>query len=285
MIKVSYLVSYDYAMLHTSVKQLYDNVEKIVIAIDKNRKTWGGNSFDIPQSFFDEVKQFDLKNKIEFYFDNFYLPELTPMENETRERNMVLAKLGRGWKIQLDVDEYIYDFKSVAKYLKKYWYLTLFPKFTPVCITGKLVTLFKKTNTGFLFIDNNEHFPFITNQGFNTYLRNNLRIKNHYSNISVIHQSWAREENDIIMKVKNWGHRDDFDTIDYINFWKKLDESNFNNIFNFHPLVPKVWQKLEFIEAKTINEFIDKYSSLNKQKLIPILIKSQMKALTNKFFK
>ena len=74
----------------------------------------------MPQSFFDEIKSFDSKNKIEFYFDNFYISELLPIECETRERNMLLKKMGKGWLIQLDVDEYVYDFSKVAKYLKKY---------------------------------------------------------------------------------------------------------------------------------------------------------------------
>lgn len=90
MIKVSYLVSYDYYMFLTSVSQLYDYVDQIVVSIDKDRKTWSGNNFEIPNSFFDEVKKFDKNNKIDFYFDTFYLPHLTPMENETRQRNLVL---------------------------------------------------------------------------------------------------------------------------------------------------------------------------------------------------
>jgi hypothetical protein len=51
MIKVSYLVSYDYFMLLTSIRQLYEYVDKIVVAIDIDRKTWSGNTFEIPESF------------------------------------------------------------------------------------------------------------------------------------------------------------------------------------------------------------------------------------------
>ena len=79
MIKVSYLVSYDYYMLLTSVKQLYDYVDKILIAIDSERKTWSGNTFEIPNSFFEEVEAFDKNSKIQFYFDKFYIQGLSPM--------------------------------------------------------------------------------------------------------------------------------------------------------------------------------------------------------------
>ena len=50
MIKVSYLVSYDYYMLLTSIKQLYQHVDKIIIAVDKDFKTWSGNTFEISDS-------------------------------------------------------------------------------------------------------------------------------------------------------------------------------------------------------------------------------------------
>ncbi len=71
MIKVSYLVSYDYYMLLTSIKQLYEHVDEIVISVDKDFKTWSGNSFEIPDSFFEEVRAYDSRNIIEFYFDQF----------------------------------------------------------------------------------------------------------------------------------------------------------------------------------------------------------------------
>jgi len=285
MIKVGYLVSYDYNMLLTSIKQLYNYVDGIFIAIDKDRKTWSGNDFELPQSFFDEIKSFDLKNKIKFYFDSFYVPELTPMECETRERNMLLMKMGKGWLIQLDVDEYIYDFEKVAKYLNKYWYLTLFPKFTPIVFRGKLLTLYRQLPDGYLYIENNENFSFITNQSNYTYTRNNKKVRNHYSNINVIHQSWARTEDEIQMKIKNWGHRDDFDTQQYFEFWRNLSSANYMNYKNVHPIVPEVWNELHFLKSASIDEFIVKYASNNFQELIDINTGKMVKALFNKIIK
>ncbi|MDP2088628.1 MAG: hypothetical protein Q8J84_04435 [Flavobacteriaceae bacterium] len=285
MIKVGYLVSYDYSMFLTSVKQLYNYVNKIFVAIDKERKTWSGNKFEIPASFFDEVKQYDIKNKIEFYFDTFYVSDLSPIECETRERNLLLNKMGRGWKIQLDVDEYIYDFKKVAKYLKKYWYLTLFPKLTPIVFRGKLVTLYRQLPEGYLYIENNERFSFITNQSNYTFTRNNNKVRNHYSNINVIHQSWARTEEEIKMKIDNWGHRDDFDTQSYFEFWKNLNIINYKNYKDIHPISPKAWNKLNFISSDSVEDFILKYSQNNKQTLTPIKLKTMLKALINKIVK
>lgn len=285
MIKVSYLVSYDYSMLLTSIRQLYNYVDKIVVAIDVDRKTWSGNTFEIPESFFVEIRKFDVSNKIDFYFDEFYLPELTAMENESRERNMALSKLGRGWKIQLDVDEYIYDFKTVAKYLKKYWFLLLFPKWTPICLNGKLVTLFRQLPEGYLYIDNNEQFPFITNQNNNTHTRRNNHVRNFQTQINVIHQSWARSENEIEIKIKNWGHRHDFDTMKYFDFWKSLNFSNYHTHKNIHPLSPEVWNELRYLECDTVDEFIARFSGKKRQLLSPLPLKKIFKTAIKKVLK
>jgi hypothetical protein len=282
MVKVGYLVSYDYDMLLTSIRPLYDYVDKIIIAIDQDKKTWSGNYFEIPQSFFDEIKNFDSKNIIEFYFDSFFVPELSPIECETRERNMLLKKMGKGWLIQLDVDEYIYDFKKIAKYLKKYWYLTLFPKLTPLSFSGKWLTLYRQLPDGYLYIENNERFSFITNQPYYTYTRNNNKVRNHYSNINVIHQSWARTDEEIQMKIKNWGHRDDFNTQKYFEFWKNLSSSNYLNYKNIHPIKPNVWNELHFLPSKSIDEFIFIYETINSQELFNISISEMVKALFNK---
>lgn len=281
-IKLGYLASYDYLMFFTSVKQVYNHVNKIYVAIDKERKTWSGNIFEIPDSFFNEVKQFDTQNKIEFYFDNFYVAGLSPIECDTRERNMLLEKMGKGWLMQLDVDEYIYDFKTISKYLKKYWYMTLFPKLTPIVFCGKLVTLYRQLPGGYLYIENNERFSFITNQSNYTYIRNNDKVKNHYSNINVIHQSWARTENEIQTKIKNWGHRDDFDTQKYFEFWRNLSSTNYMNYKNIHPISPEIWNELKFLPSNSIDEFIEKYSTNNMQFVIPISEKKIFKSLIKK---
>lgn len=284
-INVSYLVSYDYEYLFTSLNYIYDFVDQIVISIDKTRKTWGGNDFSIENSFFDKIGKLDKKNIIEIYEDDFYIEKLSPMECETRQRNLTLNKLNKGWKIQLDVDEYIYDFKELKKFLNKYWYLTLFPNITPIGFIGSLVTLFKINNEEFYYIDNGESFPFITNQDFNTKARNNSKIFNYILGVNVIHQSWARKEEEIYTKIKNWGHRDDFDTMKYFNYWKNLNSTNFLEYRDFHPLGPKVWNKLYLMKANNIDDFIKEFSMLKSQNLIKFDLINYLKSILYKKIK
>lgn len=283
-INVGYLVSYDYHYLLTSVKLIYDYVEKIHVAIDKDRLTWSGNTFEIPESFFEDVKAFDTKGKIEFYFDSFYVKELGPLQCETRERNMLMKKMGKGWHMQLDVDEYIYDFPVLIRFLKKHWFLNIFPKLTPVQFRGTMVTLYRELPDGYLYIENKERFTFITNASHYTLTRHTEPMKSHFMNMICIHQSWARPESEIMTKIMNWGHRDDFDTIKYYNFWKNLDSSNYRDFKNIHPTRPDVWNELKYIKAKSIDDFIASYSMQNKQKLIPIAPSYMFKTAFKKLF-
>ena len=285
-IKVGYIVSYDYEYLLTSIKSIYNYVDKIVLAIDINRQTWSGNKFEIPESFFYSIKAYDKNNRIEFYFEDFYVPNLTPMECETRERNLLLKRLGKsGWKIQLDVDEYIYDFKSVQCFLNRNWFFNVFPKLTPMQFRGKLVTLYKEIQDGFLYIDNEERFTFITNCMQNSTARITYGVSSHYTNINVIHQSWARKEEEIQTKIKNWGHRDDFDTSKYYDFWDSLSSANYKEYLNIHPMNPKLWNKLYFLESNNIDDFIYQYSELNKHRIIHIDFVFLLKKIKAKIFK
>lgn len=263
-IKVGYLLSYDYHMFLTSVNQLYEHVDKIVVGIDEDYLTWSGNSFTVPQSFFDEVEKFDKRNIIEFYFDKFYIPSLSPMECESRERNMVLQKLGKGWKIQLDVDEYVVDIPNIIEYLSRYNFLNFFPKLTPVSFRAKMITLIKKNEDGFFYVKDNHLLPLITNQNRNTFTRRNEHSFNSYAGFRVIHQSWARSETEIEQKIGNWGHINDFDTVQYFEFWKGINENNYREIRDFHPLNKKEWECLHFTSAKNIDDFINKFSSQNE---------------------
>jgi hypothetical protein len=282
MIKVGYLLSYDYDLIFTSINQIYEEADKIFIAIDVNRRTWSGNDYKLPSSFFENIELLDYKNKIQIYEDNFYISELTPIECETRERNLLLKKMGRGWLIQLDVDEYVYDFKTLTNYLNKYWYLTLFPKYTPVVFKGKLITLFKQTEEGFIYIDNDEKFPFITNLNKYEFTRYITKVRNHFVNVNVVHQSWARTDDEIQTKIKNWGHRDDFNTQHYFEFWKNISSSTYMNYNNIHPISPEVWNKLHFLPSKSIEEFINKYSIRNEQILINLSKMKMFKSMVKK---
>lgn len=278
-INIAYLVSYDYSYIFTSLKTVYDHADQIVLSIDKERKTWSGNSFEIPDRFFEDIKRMDSRSIIEIYEDHFHVEGLPTIDCDTRQRNMTLKKLNSGWKIQLDVDEYAYDFEALKNYLKSYNFLTLFPGLTPIAIRGTWLTLYKIDGNHYFFIDNEEVFPFISNQEHCVQVRMNNLIPNFYCKYKVIHQSWARKPEEIKLKFQNWGHKDDFDTQKYFNLWDNLSTNNYKDYHNFHPIYPELWQKLEHIEASDIDEFIRKYTESHPQKIEYFKVKDYFKLL------
>ena len=98
-----FLLTYDYLKLKIAIPLVYEYADRIFIAQDENFTTWNGNKFQVEDDFFLWLKQIDTKNKIELYKDNFYIPELTAIQNDTRERHMLSMKMGIGnWLIQID---------------------------------------------------------------------------------------------------------------------------------------------------------------------------------------
>lgn len=278
MIKIGFLISYDYEMLFPALNLVYKEADKIFVSIDKERKTWSGNPFEIPDSFFENLKKLDIQNKIVLHEDLFFIPELELPERQTRQRILLHKKMGKGWKVFLDVDEYVYDFKKTANFLRKNQWIGYLPHIFPIMLRGRLITLYKKNDQGFFFIDNGERFSFITNQYNFLYKRNNKRIKNHYTNIVAIHQSWARQEHEVWTKLENWCHKYDFNTKKYFDFWQNIDEANYMNFENIHPINPIIWKKLEFLPTKTIEDFIEHYERAHPQIIRPLTYKIIIKS-------
>lgn len=254
-IKVGFLVSYDYKYLENSLLRVYPYADYIAIAVDKERKTWNGETFDIPISFFEWIKEIDTKNKIHIYEDIFSVSELTPMECETRERNMLAQFMGSGgWHVQVDSDEYFFDFGGFCNYLRS---LDINRK---VNIFGRWITIFKQNGNDFFLVKTNETFPVATNTPQYIYARMTDKNNNLYTDYQVLHQSWARDDDEILQKLRNWGHKNDFDIESYYNFWKNIDKCTYRYARSFHPLDPWLWPSLEYFEATNINELITKVS-------------------------
>lgn len=253
-IKAGILISYDYPLLVYSLPCIYSYVDEIYLAIDKKRKTWKGYPFYFPNTFVEWIQAIDKMKKIHFYEDSFYIPSLPPMTLETRTRNMLAKQMGyNGWHVQIDADEYFCDFKHFAYTLK-----SLDIK-EPVSIYAQWITLIKQDETGYFYIKKQEKFPVATNMPYYLYARiPALERKDLILNDRVIHQSWARSEEEIKQKIRNWGHCNDFDSNTFLSQWESINLSNYQKIRNFHPLTPPSWPKLNHIKARNVFELIKK---------------------------
>jgi hypothetical protein len=246
MIKVGYLISYDYEFVKTSLPRVYDSVAEIYFAVDKDRKTWSGQDFEIKEPFWDWVREFDTLNKITIYEDSFYVPGLSPMECDTRERNLLSKRMGEAdWYVQIDSDEYFLDFKAFAERLLN------FNPADPTSVYCHVATLFKKVESGYFLIrDSIETLSFATNNPVYDLARNNESGNKHVVwDDLVLHQSWAREPEEIRLKLSNWSHKNDFNTKSFYKLWDAIDEHNYYGVSNFHPLYPPTWPGLIFFSG------------------------------------
>jgi hypothetical protein len=256
-IKVGFLVSYDYQYLENSLPLVYEHADIIVLAIDKNRRTWNGEIFEIKDEFFEWLKTIDSKKKIKIYEDDFYIPSLTTIENDTRERNMLARFMGEGgWHIQIDSDEYFIDFAGFVNFLKRKSRYLANPSKNPVDICAFLVVLYKKTERGFLYVQNiSELCVLATNFPQYTAARYSSNCRK-FSSFTLLHQTWARSEREMVQKFNNWGHNKDFDTNQIYRSWESVNESNYKSFKNLHPISGPDWKSLGFIEGSSINEII-----------------------------
>ncbi|RNA63646.1 hypothetical protein D1631_17860 [Chryseobacterium nematophagum] len=287
-IKTGYLLSYDYKFIFNSLKQTYDSTDEIFICYDKDGKTWAGNDFEIPETIFSDIRKLDHQKKITFYADTFYIPGKSTMDLETRQRNMLAEKMGKGgWHIQIDSDEYPINFKKLEVFLRKQKYLLKNTKKTPVNFFVNFVTLFKQTEDGFFVISPYTESCFlITNVPHYSHARyphNSYSLKLDFNNI---HQSWAREGHEILQKINNWGHNNDFDTSEFYKTWESLSSENYTQFKDFHPIYPKDWKELQFIPAKNIEEFIINFEKNYPQQdiQIPLPFKKRLKLYLKSLF-
>lgn len=258
-VKVGFLISYDWILLKNALPLVYQAADVIYLAIDKKRITWSGNPFEIDEADFQNfINQIDTDKKIQIYEDDFYVSSLSPMQCEVRERNLLAKAMGEGgWHIQLDVDEYFIGFDRFVEYLQQ-----LSWKQKAVNINVAWINLFKKTKRGYLVIVNNELdlIQVASNKPYYEYGRKNGYF-NHLAPFYMLHDTWSRSEEEVWQKISNWGHKTDFDTSKYFDFWKNIDESNYTQIHNFHPLQPEKWNKLVFFEGKNIQELIQNFQN------------------------
>ncbi|PIQ22096.1 MAG: hypothetical protein COW65_05215 [Cytophagales bacterium CG18_big_fil_WC_8_21_14_2_50_42_9] len=268
MIKVGYCVAYDWRMLQNSIPPVYNQADIICLSIDRNRQSWTGESFSWDEDAFQMlISELDPLKKIKIYEDAFYNPDLLPMQNEVNQRNKIAAFMGEGgWHIQLDTDEYFTDFPGFVNYLKEY------KSNRKVNICCPLINLYKITAGGILWIKPNsfsqvEYIQIATQYPDYEYGRRNGNF-NILTKFPILHQSWARSENEIWEKLKNWGHAKDFDIKRYFLQWKQVDSTNYTSYKNFHHLYPETWPALEL---KRTDDKVDLFSSVDKGDfLLPI---------------
>ena len=255
-IKVGFCVAYDWSLLQYSLPLIYDDSDLICLSIDQDRMSWTGVPYSWDETGFQNlISSIDSQGKIKILEENYHLPDLSPMQNEVRQRNRIAKFFGDGgWYIQLDTDEFFLNFKGFVGYLKA---LRPARKINVAC---PWITLYKQSTEGFFYVDAErfdqiEFMQIATKWPTYEYGRRNGNF-NLYTDFAILHLSWARSEDEIWEKLNNWGHRDDFDIRQYFEQWQLLNVDNYRQYQNIHHLKPEAWPALGFIPAKSINELL-----------------------------
>lgn len=262
-IKVGICAAYDWSLLRISLPLIYQYADSICISLDRNRRSWSGQQYGFNGGDFQQfISMIDSEKKIDVYEDDFCLPGLSSIENDNRQRTCMALRLGKGgWHIQIDCDEYFYRFCEFVQYLKR---IISNPtgEEKPINIMCNWISVFKNIGSGFLIVDNSETnwetMPFATNRPEYLNARRNSHF-NHLAPFFVVHDTWARNEDQLRQKLDSWGHNNDFaDKEGYIEFWKSMDENGYSQAKDFHPLQPAVWHRLLFVGANGILDLIQK---------------------------
>jgi hypothetical protein len=265
MIKVGFCVAYDWELLKTSLPRIYSHADKICLSLDKQRKSWAGIQYNFDDAaFYQFVKSVDKDNKIDIYEADFYQEKLDKRQNCNLHRTMMSERMGEGgWHIQIDADEYYLDFAGFADYLRS-MNPNPGPEKKAINVCCPFIPLFKKVSGGYLYVSFPESLPeFIpmaTNKPHYQRARQNGHF-NHYSPFYVVHETWARSEEELWFKINNWGHASEElqqqnIRTSYFNLWKAIDEHNYTYVHNINPSVGSAWPELRFGMGNSIEDFI-----------------------------
>ncbi|CAA9202726.1 hypothetical protein FLA105534_04240 [Flavobacterium bizetiae] len=253
-IHVGFLFSYDYEKLKISIPLVYNDADAIFLAVDEKFRTWSGQIFEVDDQFFEWIKQFDTQNKITIYRDNFYVPELSAIENDNRERYMLSLKMGIGnWLIQVDSDEYFLDFKKFVKDLRKHDNFLDDPENNRIQVAAFLINMFKYTDGGLLYVDKATRGLMATNYPDYKVARN-TRQRIIYTRNLLWHETLSRTAEEIEYKFKNWGHNDEVNPDSFMQKWKSVNKNNYKSMRDFFYMEPEKWKKLAFVKGTTYSE-------------------------------
>lgn len=252
-IHVGFLLSYDYELLKKSIPPVYKAADAIFLALDEQQRTWKGNRFEISDSFYEWLKAFDVDNKIQIYRDNFYVPEINGIQNDTRERHMLGNQMGIGnWIIQVDSDEIIIDFEDFVRKLRKYDSFLVNPEKHPIQFAGFHINVYKYLDEGLLYVNKPSKFLLATNYPNFKYAKN-TKSRIVYLPTYTLHEGLARTEEELKMKLVNWSHSHEINST-FLEKWQKANKDNYKEIRDVFYLDPEIWPELGYFPTTNLEE-------------------------------
>lgn len=251
-LSAQFLVSHDYHMLYESLPAAYPHVDEVILAVDRQHLSWAGNPFDLPDTFFAWVQDFDERRKVRIFQEDFFQSHLTPHQCDTRERRMLAEWAGANrWHIQIDADEQFLDFPAFIADLRRIE-RSLWARHLPLQVAVLHLNIYKETPSGYLVVPNYPNrMQVAANMALHRDCRN-LRERTIYTQHLLLHHTFARSAEELRFKLRNYGHSKEFDTEAFIERWDKLDDDNYHQFSNFHHLKPAAWPSLTRLSKESV---------------------------------
>lgn len=104
----AYILAGDPAWIEDSVASYYALVDHIVVAYDKNGRSWSGDPMHVEEAM-DRLRSVDGDHKLIELPGDFSDPQRPALELETEQRRAALGRAGADvdWVLQLDTDEIV----------------------------------------------------------------------------------------------------------------------------------------------------------------------------------
>ena len=249
------LLAYDTAFMVDSIKRYIDNIDELVVGLDENRQTWTGSTYELEPTIVERLKA--ISPKVRLLEDIFYMPGLGPMDNDTRERNVLSTELHDfDYIISIDSDELLLNEADLFDWLRR-------QKTQDVCILGSWINVYKELDDAYLVIGDGTKggielgdVPIITDRS-ERFVNARWTKQNYVMSPAVLlHFSWARSEPELRKKLSNWSHSDDFTTKHHLDLWLNVNQKNYGSAAyrNFHPVTPSEWPSLSLIRKSELDE-------------------------------
>jgi hypothetical protein len=233
------LLAYDYRYAFNAIRSYYDIADEIILGLDCDRLSWMRQPFTIDLN---EVNAFithvDKGKKIRICEGNFHSAD-HPMTNDSIERSTLSMQCAPGnWVVQIDGDEILMNAADFRRFME-----TADPQYN---IMARWIGVFKAFGNQVLVIDPpTELAPVATKlRGQYTGARA-TKQQGVMSPLNLLHFSWGRTPQELLMKLTNWSHAKDFNIDAFFKMWQSITLENYQQVRNFHPLHGPTWQSLK----------------------------------------
>jgi hypothetical protein len=125
------------------------------------------------------------------------------------------------------------------------------------CVILEWLIIYKRLPSGYLFVKGSGSVaPVATTRPEYICARIIAHPHKAWYSQRIIHESYARSEQDLWTKLTNWSHNKDFNAEGFFHYWKVIDEKNYMYAQNVHPICPELWKELGYMEAKDMPELL-----------------------------